>query len=274
MVGVIAAAVMVHALVGSPRPESQGQGVGIAPGSLAAHGDAIRWIVGIGAVLAFGSAILTLRVREPAHRAEASAKKQEDGPPDPPSSAFVRVVCVMGVFSIANGSDAFILLRLADIGMSPWLVVAAYALFNLVYELGSYPAGVLSDRIGRRSIMVCGWVVYAGVYGALAMMTPDFGAWRIGAWGLMALYGAYTAMTDGVGKALAADVAPRHHRGRAMGMLAMVMGLGSLVGSVITGALWHQTGPHLAFGVSASVAVVAAILGVIVLPPGRRAVPR
>src|SRR5206468_4266967 len=117
------------------------------------------------------------------------------GRPGLPGS-YWRAVAPMLVFSLANPSDAFLLLRARDAGLSPWRVVLAYALFNVTYTLVSYPAGVLSDRLGRWRVIALGWAVYAAAYAGFAVTGAA------GVWPLLAVYGVYMGLTEGVGKAL------------------------------------------------------------------------
>ena len=155
--------------------------------------------------------------------------------------SYWTVLGVLVLFSLANSSDTFILLRASDLGYSPWAVVMVYALFNVTYAALSYPAGVLSDRLGRWRIIAVGWVIYAVVYAGFALL-PATHAW--GMWPLMALYGIYMALTDGVGKALIADHAPKHAAGAAMGIFYALTGLTTLVASLIAGLVWDRSGPH------------------------------
>ena len=268
-IGVVAAAILLFIFVGTPTLPTSGAVGMFEPGSLAESGTAIRWIIAFGAVIALASVVVTLRIREPGGPAPASTA--DAGVTTAAGSLrfspeFRRVLLALTVFGVANSTDAFILVRLAEIGLSPWAVVAAYALFNLVYALGSSPAGRLSDRLGRKRILLSAWVLYAAVYAMLAMLDPDSAGSMVLAWCLMPLYGVYAAMTDGVGKALAADVAPVHRRGAAMGILAMAVGLATLVGSVGIGFLWHRFGADWAFGAAAVAALLATILGAALLP--------
>ena len=164
------------------------------------------------------------------------------------------VLAVLVLFSLANSSDTFLLLRASDLGYSPWAVVMVYALFNVTYAALSYPAGALSDRLGRWRIIAVGWAIYAGVYAGFALL-PTSHAW--GLWPLMAVYGVYMALTDGVGKALIADHAPKEHRGAAMGIFYALTGLTTLGASLIAGLVWDRSGPTAAFLIGAGFAVVA-----------------
>ena len=153
-----------------------------------------------------------------------------------PDGPYLKALIVMSLFALANSSDTFILLRLNDRGFDYGSVALAYALQTFVYAAASYPFGVLSDRIGRIPILVGGWLLYAAVYLAMAMVGG------IALWPVMALYGIYLAANDGVGKALIADVAPKKARGTAMGLFYMVTGFATLFSSLIAGELWDHVG--------------------------------
>jgi MFS family permease len=140
-------------------------------------------------------------------------------------------------------------------------VVLAWAVYNLTYSALSYPAGALSDRFGRWRIIAVGWVLYAAVYLGFALL-PGSMAW--GVWPLMALYGVCMALTDGVGKALIADHAPKERRGEALGVYQAVTGVATLGASLVAGALWDRSGPMAPFLLGAMFAVLA-LLGLGVL---------
>jgi MFS family permease len=177
----------------------------------------------------------------------------------------------MLLFGVANTSDTFLLLRATDlfsketpevltrfsaspVGGALILTTLVYLLFNVTYVLFSYPAGVVSDRIGRWPVLAVGLVLYAGVYvgfgfGGAALM-----------WALFAVYGIYKGLTDGVGKALIADHAPKGARGTALGLFYMVTGFATLGGNLVAGWLWDAHGPRSTFlfcAIAAGAAVVA-----------------
>lgn len=169
------------------------------------------------------------------------------------------VLIVMGVFSLANSSDAFLILRSSEMGLTRSAVILAFALYNVIYALASMPFGALSDRIGRRPILIAGWLVYAAVYLGFGLAHGGPAPWI-----LLATYGIYQAMTDGVGKALVSDIVPSHQRAGAIGLIYMVAGFGQLFGSILAGATWNATvwGTPLRFpfAIAASLAVLAALL--------------
>jgi MFS family permease len=166
------------------------------------------------------------------------------------------VLGVLLLFSLANSSDTFLLLRASDLGFSPWTVVLLYALFNFTYAAVSYPAGALSDRVGRWRVIAGGWALYVAVYAGFALV-PRSSAWAL--WPLMAAYGVYMGLTEGVGKALIADHAPANRRGTAMGLFYAATGFTTLLASLVAGFAWDRAGAPVAFGIGAAFAAVAAL---------------
>jgi MFS family permease len=167
---------------------------------------------------------------------------------------FFLVLGATTIFMLGNSSDAFLILRSKDIGLSTTLVVLAYVAYNIVYAGLSFPAGVVSDRIPRAWLLAGGYVVFAGVYGGFAFVDSSLAVWP-----LFATYGAYIALTDGVSKALIADLVPSDVRSTAMGLFQGVGGLMALVASVTAGILWDQVSPGAPFVLGASCAAVAAV---------------
>jgi len=181
------------------------------------------------------------------------------------SRAYWRTLALLAVFALANSSDSFLLLRARDVGLSPVAVVLAYGATQLTYMLFSYPAGIISDKLGRWRVIGVGWAIYAAVYAGFAVTGST------GVWPLMALYGVYLALTEGVGKALIADHAPRDRRGAAMGMFSMLNGLMMLVSSVVAGIVWDRMGPAATFWLGAGAASAALVLiPVLGASPSRR----
>ncbi len=264
MIGVLLAALLLWWLTGTPTgSHSSSGGASPAPGDMSSDGRAFRIIFAVSAALGLAAVALTFLVREPQAPSEASVSVPNAAIRSPTSRAggpfglppsYWRTVAILLVFAFANSSDAFLLLRAHDLGLSPWMIVLAYALFNLVYTLASYPAGILSDRIGRWRVIAIGWTIYALAYAGFALT----GAPEV--WPLFALYGVYMALTDGVGKALVTDHAPRDKRGTALGVYAMASGLVALLASVVGGVLWDRVSPSATFGVGAIVAGVAVVL--------------
>jgi MFS family permease len=185
---------------------------------------------------------------------------------------FKRFLIVMVLFTLGNSSDAFLVLRAQSLGLSVAGVMGVLVLFNLVYALISTPAGALSDRIGRRKVIVGGWLAYAAIYLGFGLAGA---AWQI--WALFALYGIYYGLAEGAGKALVADVVAPEQRGTAYGVYNAAIGLAAFPASLIAGLLWQGVagwagfGPAAPFLFGAGMALLAAVLLVAWLPKDRRA---
>jgi MFS family permease len=125
-----------------------------------------------------------------------------------------------------------------------------------VVKMGfSVPGGILSDRIGRKRVIVAGWVVYALVYAAFGLANRHWHAWA-----LFAIYGIYFGLTEGVEKALVADFAPAHLRGSSFGLYHLIVGIGALPASLLFGLVWQKFGAAAAFGMGASLAMLASVM--------------
>ncbi len=150
------------------------------------------------------------------------------------------------LFTLGNSSDAFLLLRAQERGLGLVQILLMVASFNLVYALLAGPAGALSDKIGRRRLIVVGWLVYGLIYLGFALARVG---WHI--WALYALYGVYYAMAEGVAKALVADLIPPEKRGTAYGVFNAAIGLTAFPASALAGLLWQGVGTWTGFGPSA-----------------------
>lgn len=168
---------------------------------------------------------------------------------------FYYVIVAVGLFSIGNSSDMFLVLRAQSAGVPPSHAPLLGLVFNVTYTLFSWPAGKWSDHASRRVIAAAGLVVFAAVYGVFSW-APS----RAAIWGAMAVYGLYYALTAPVLKALIADAVPKESRGSAFGVFYFVTSANTLLASVITGELWNHFGARVAFGASAILAVIAATM--------------
>jgi len=170
----------------------------------------------------------------------------------------LRVFMIIAmVFTLGNSSNTFLLLRAGGLGFSPATAILLYLVYNLSYALFSYPAGRLSDGIGRKSLLVAGYAVYGLVYLGFALFTEQSGPWSV--WMLFGLYGLYSGMTEGVEKALVADLAPGELRGTAIGLHATIVGIGLLPASLIAGQLWAHLGPSATFFFGGGMGLLAAL---------------
>jgi MFS family permease len=177
---------------------------------------------------------------------------------------FWRYLVVLLAFTLGNSTDAFLLLRASQMGVATALVPILWAAFSLVKALCSTPGGALSDRIGRRPVIVAGWAVFAVVYLLFGRATA---AWH--AWALFTAYGVSLGFTESVEKALVADLVPADRRGAAYGWYNFVIGIGALPASVVFGIVWDRVNPAAAFTMGASL-VGAAAIGLLIMVPQSR----
>ena len=164
-------------------------------------------------------------------------------------------LAVLFVFSLGNSADAFLLLRLSDVLGGATYIPLLWAGLHVVKASLSTWGGALSDRIGRKRMIVTGWGLYAVVYLGFATAVS---ASALIAWFL--LYGAYFALTEGVEKALIADLSPASQIGTAFDFYNAALGLGTLTASVAFGFLYERLGAAVAFGTGSAVAAAAAVL--------------
>ncbi|MGB3700984.1 MAG: MFS transporter [Anaerolineales bacterium] len=175
--------------------------------------------------------------------------------------AFLGVVVI---FTLGNSADAFIILRAQERGLNVLQVLGMLLTFNAVYTLIASPAGALSDRIGRRAVLISGWLVYGLIY--LGFAYADTGA-QI--WLFYGVYGLYYALTEGASRAFVADLVPQEQRGTAYGYFNAGIGLAALPASLIAGILWQGLGswaglgPAAPFYFGASLALLSVFLFVI-----------
>ena len=159
---------------------------------------------------------------------------------------FVVFLLIVGLFDLGNSSDAFLVLRAQERGLSVVGILAMLITFNLIYALVSAPAGALSDRIGRRKIIITGWIAYGLIYLGFGFAQT---AGQI--WALYAVYGLYYGLAYGTAKALVADLVPAELRGTAYGTYNAVLGVLDFPASAIAGVLWQGFGGWQGFGPSA-----------------------
>lgn len=221
---------------------------------LLALGVPIRWVLAVAIVPGLITLYALRALEEPTRTTVATPERV---PWRERFEAFDRrlvwITIGVALFSLGNSSDAFLILRASDLGLSTVLCVLAYAAYNVVSASVAWPAGALSDRIGRRALLVGGMVVFAVVYLGFAGLEQR---WQV--WPLFLVYGIAVALTDGIAKALVADAAPRAHVGAVLGVFTAVAGLCALIASLGAGILWDVAGPGTVFSLGAATALAGA----------------
>jgi MFS family permease len=239
----------------------------VATAYLYFHPDAYRslftWtlapgLIVIGLVLALPGQRATPKLQFPTPNAQPPTPN-----PQPPTSAaraqlparFYKATAIITLFALGNASDAFILLRLSDLGVATVWIPLLWSALHVVKMTSSVLGGVLSDRFGRRAMIGLGYLWYAAVYAAFAWLdsVPAVIATFL-------LYGIYFGLTEGVEKAWVADLAPAEARGLAFGIYNAALGFGGLAASLIFGAIWTRVSPGAAFLAGAGFALVASLL--------------
>jgi MFS family permease len=218
---------------------------GLQSGSLELTGPTFRSLVLL-SIIPAALAVLVLAVGAREVRAVSSPSTVLQLSISGLSPRFRWFLLAVGLFTLGNSADAFLILRAQSIGMGVDRVLLVILLFNVVYALTSGPAGGWSDRVGRFRLLVGGWVFYALVYLGFAAVGR---AWQVFA--LMAAYGLYYGLTEGVARALVADLVSAGQRGTAYGVYHTVVGTLALPASLLAGLLWQGAGGWPGFGPSA-----------------------
>jgi MFS family permease len=227
---------------------------------------AVFWIAVIPAFISFF--LIAFAVKEPEREAPLRMVKSPLSRAELArlGAGYWRIVAVASLFTLARFSEAFLILRAQSAGLPIALAPAVMVLMNVVYALSAYPAGVLSDRIGRYSVLIAGLVLLIAADFALAFAGGVAGV----AMGV-ALWGLHMGLTQGLFAALVADAAPAELRGTAFGMFNLATGLALLAASVIAGGLWDIAGPKGTFLAGAVFAAISVFALVWVRPSPRDA---
>lgn len=213
---------------------------------------AVFWMATIPAVICV--AVLFIFVSEKKRQA-AEVSEQPVLTLRPFSPQFKYFLLVIFIFTLGNSSDAFLILRARDLGISIALIPLLWALLHIVKSISSTPGGMLSDRLGRKRIIILGWLFYGLVYLGFAIARNTNQAWA-----LFAIYGVYFGFTEGVEKALVSDLVPSGLRATAYGMYNFAIGIAALPASIIFGSIWQIFSPEAAFYFGAALALVAMVL--------------
>jgi MFS family permease len=162
------------------------------------------------------------------------------------------------IFALGNSSDAFLILRAQNLGLSVTLVVLAYVLFNFTYAIFSTPAGIISDKIGPKKVLLTGFLLFSIVYLFFGLAPSSLFLWF-----LFPIYGIYMALTEGVGKAYISDLVPQENTGTAFGVYQTTVGLTTFFASFIAGLLWTYIDIRLPFIFGSLMAVISALFFVV-----------
>lgn len=174
---------------------------------------------------------------------------------------FRYYLVVVLLFTLGNSSDAFLLLRASSAGIPAALIPILWMVLHIVKTVTGIPGGYISDKIGRKKVIISGWVVYAAIYVAFAFVTTSTGIWI-----LFGLYGIYFGLTEGAERALVADLVGEDRRGTAYGLFNLTVGIGALPSSIVFGIIWQYAGFGYAFIMGAGFALLASILLLFVRP--------
>jgi MFS family permease len=235
---------------------------------LGAWGLDVRWIFYLALIPGLLAVLMIVLVKE---RRAATAKSKIDVSLRQFPKAYWTYLLITALFGIGNSSNSFLILQTNDMGASLTTTILIYAAFNLVAALVSYPAGLLSDRWGRRNILLASFLIFLAVYLGFAF-TQSIAVIAV----LFVLYGAYQGVFRSVGKALATDFVPGRLRASAIGWYSTTIGLLGLVASIVAGQLWDHVGHAAVFIYGAAFAAAGSLALIVLLPaaPGAPATRR
>lgn len=225
----------------------------------------VFWWAALPGALAVATVIFGVREVPKQRRAAAGTGPTLDLS-QPLGAQFWTVLGVILLFTLGNSTDAFLLLRAQQLGVPIALAPILWACLHVVKTASGTPGGILSDRLGRKPLLVAGWLLYALVYLAFGLAWTG---WQ--AWALFAVYGVFFGLTEGTERALVADLVSPERRGTAFGWYNLTIGIGALPASIVFGELWDRYGSRTAFDFGAMMALAAA-LGMFAIRLRRRGV--
>ena len=221
----------------------------------------IRWIFYLSVIPGLLAVLMVLLVQERATKVEAKSKIELNLRQFP--RAYWKYLFITALFGIGNSSNSFLILQTKDLGASLETTILVYAAFNLVAALISYPAGFLSDRLGRKTVLLGSFVIFFIAYAGFALTQQV--VWVAA---MFVFYGLYQGIFRSVGKAFASDFVPDQLRASAVGWYSATVGLLQLVASVVAGLLWDRVGHAAVFAYGAAFALVG-IIALSLFQPGQ-----
>jgi MFS family permease len=224
----------------------------------------IRAIFFIAAIPGFVAVGFIALVREPPPSKGTRAKRERDVSQMP--RAFWKYLLAIGIFSLGNSSNSFLILQTRDAGASLTQTILVYAGFNLIAALTSYPAGSWSDRVGRRDLLATSLIIFGATYLGFGM-TRNLAVLDA----LFVLYGLYQGVFRSVGKALATDLVPTTWRATGVGWYSATIGFSGFMASTVAGQLWQRVGHGVVFFVGAAGAAVGIVALLALVPESHRA---
>jgi MFS family permease len=216
----------------------------------------LKWLFFIALIPAIAAVLCVSFVKEIAPQ----GKTKTGGKPPPIFQTYPKrlwlLIAAVFVFSLGNSSDTFLILRSSQVGLSFGWIILLYAMYNIVYAAVAGPAGKLSDKIGRKPLLIGGWFIYAIVYAGFAMLHASWTPWLF-----LGIYGFYQGMTDGVTSALISDTVPDEKRAGAIGLFYTITGIGQFAASLLAGAVYKISlfngKLHLPFAIGSACALAA-----------------
>jgi MFS family permease len=178
---------------------------------------------------------------------------------------FKYFLLIITLFTLGNSSDAFLLLRAKDLGIGVISIPILWFVFHLSKTAFSVPGGTLSDRIGRKRVMIIAWTIYGLVYLGFAFASKAYHIWF-----LFFIYGIFYGFSEGTERAWVADLVEESKRGTAYGAYHFFIGMAALPASVVMGFLWKAIGVQWAFSFGAAMALIAAFLAIILMRDGNK----
>lgn len=244
VLGLVIAAIIIYSVQG---------------GGLALSLKTYQWLVLMGLVPAvLAILVLLVYVREPKVKPSPGSHSRGEFTWNSITAGFDKrfklFLAIMAVFTLGNSSDFFIILRAQDLEVPLIHITLMLVLFNVTYAMTSLPAGMLSDRFGRKRIISFGWLIYVLVYLGFALTSS---LWQV--WLLFAIYGIYYGLVEGVARAFVADLVPVEKRGAAYGIYHGVVGITLLLASLTAGWLWDEVSPQAPFFFGAGLAFLSMI---------------